>query len=110
MNYLHKNLAHGQWFKFNFFEQMANIGSEIERTISWRKKNNEKMSKMAFERGLELLDITIADIKNRQRLKELCRTREVLADYFWFDNEYKSTDELWQKYFYAFNWAARRDK
>jgi hypothetical protein len=52
---------------------------------------------------LELLDFTIADPKNKSKLKELLRAREALADHFFFDNEYNSTDEIWQKYFFAFN-------
>jgi hypothetical protein len=85
---------------------MANVGSEIERTINWRKKNKD-YSQKAFERALELLDLTIADSKNIKRLKELLRLREMLADYFVFDNGYHSTDKGWQKYFYSFNYAAR---
>lgn len=107
MNYHHKNLAKSKWQKLSFMEQMANIGSEVERTISWRKKGNLEYSKLAFERALELLDLTIFDKKNRSRLKELCRVREALIDYFVFDNEYKSTDRDWRNYFYAFNYAAR---
>lgn len=96
-----------RWFKLTFFEQMANIGSEVERTISWKTKGNLEYSQIAFERALELLDLTIADKRNIKRLKELLRVREALADYFEFDNEYKSSDKLWQNYFYPFNWAAR---
>lgn len=103
----HKQMASGHWFELSFFEQMANIGSEVERTISWKAKNNPEYSRMAFERALELLDLTIADKRNIKRLKELLRVREALADYFEFDNEYRSTDKLWQNYFYPFNWAAR---
>ena len=33
-------------------------------------------------------------------------SEEALVDYFICDNEYGSTDELWQKYFYHFNYAA----
>ena len=106
MNYQHKNLAEGRWFKLSFFEQMANVGSEVERAINWRKRNPD-YSRLASDRALELLDLTIADIKNRKRLKELARLREVMADYFYFDNTYKSTDQNWRSYFYAFNYAAR---
>ncbi|MBU2036638.1 hypothetical protein KJ866_00295, partial [Patescibacteria group bacterium] len=60
-----------------------------------------------FERALELLDLTIDDDKNKKRLRELLRVREVMADYFQFDNIYGSTDKSWQNYFYAFNYAAR---
>jgi len=110
MEYQHKNLAGGRWKKLSFFEQMANIGSEIERTIKWKNKNNVKYSQMAFERALELLDLTIENEKNKSRLKELSRVREVLADHFCFENIYQSTDKSWQKYFYAFNFAARINK
>lgn len=107
MNYMHKNLASGQWRKLSFFEQMANIGSEVERTMSWKNKGSVDYAGRAFERALELLDLTIADNKDISRLKELTRLRESLVDYFSFDNEYKSSDKKWHNYFFSFNWAAR---
>lgn len=107
MEYQHKELAGGRWQEFSFLEQMANIGSEVERAIKWKNKGNERYSRMAFERGLELLDFTIEDRKNLRRLKELARLREALVDYFAFSNIYGSSDEKWQKYFYAFSFAAR---
>ncbi len=103
----HKELAQGRWFTMPLCEQMANVGSEIERTIKWRNKGNDEYSRMAFFRALELLDLTIADPRHRGRLKEICRTREALADKFYFDNTYKSTDESWRKYFLQFTIAAR---
>ena len=111
MSYQHKQLSGGRWFELTFFEQMANIGSEVERTILWRNKNKEYSIK-SVERALELLDLTIADDKNRSifRLKELLRLREVLVDYFYFDNQFSSSDKLWRNYFYAFNYAARMNK
>jgi hypothetical protein len=107
-DFQHKNLASGRWFGMNFLEQMANIGSEVERTILWREKNKE-YSQKAFDRALELLDLTIADKKNssKQKLKELLRLRETLADYFEFDNQYRSSDNSWRNYFYGFNYASR---
>ena len=107
MNYQHKDLANNRWQRLSFLEQMANIGSEVERAILWQRKN-KKYCQLAFERGLELLDFTIADPKNRSRLKELVRLREVLVDYFMGKNQYSSSDKLWRNYFYPFNYAARR--
>ncbi len=98
-----------RWLKFSLAEQMANIGAEIGRAINWRKKG-ESESRAFFERGLELLDLTIGDPKNKKRLKELLRVRETLADYFCYDNIYGSSDEKWNNYFYAFNYAARIGK
>jgi len=106
MSVFHKNLAASRWQQLAFAEQMANIGSEIERAINWKNKGSEKDFRLAFERALELLDLTIK-ISSGSRLGELLRVREALADYFWFDNDYKSTDALWQNYFFAFTWLVR---
>jgi vacuolar-type H+-ATPase catalytic subunit A/Vma1 len=108
MNAQHKDLAAGRWNSLSFCEQMANVGSEVERAIKWREKRNAQYSQMAFERALELLDLTVADEKNKKRLKELLRLREMLADYFVFENVYQSSDRSFQNYFSAFNFAARR--
>jgi len=94
-----------RWLVFSLAEQMANIGAEIGRAINWRKKGINE-SRAFFERGLELLDLTIEDVKNRKRLAELLRVRECLVDYFCFDNIYGSNDEKWNNYFYGFNYAA----
>ncbi len=106
MKVYHPTLAAGRWFKFSLMEQLANIGSDVERTIQWRKKGDLQYSQSAFERVIELLDLTIADPKNRKRLKEILRTRECLIDYFMYDNQYSFTDEFWQKYFNEFGYAA----
>ncbi len=65
-----------------------------------------KRARHHLKGGLELLDLTIEDSKNKKGLKELCRLRKMLADYFYFDNIYGSSDETWENYFYSFNYAA----
>jgi len=107
MKYQHQQLARGRWEKLSFVEQLANVGSEVERTISWGEKGNRSYSQKAFERTLELMDLTIADSKNKKRLRELTRVREALIDYFFGENQFSSSDQLWRNYFLAFNYAAR---
>ena len=109
MSYQHKQLANGRWFELTFFEQMANIGSEVERSINWSEKNKEYSFK-AVERALELVKLTISDTRNRQRLKELTRLYEVLVDYFYADNKFSSSEKLWHNYFHAFSYAARANR
>ena len=109
MSYQHKNLAVGRWSKLSFFEQMANIGSEVERALNWRLKNNAAYCQQAAERALELMDLTIEGIKDFVRLKELTRLREAIADYFFGPNQFISSDTLWRKYFSPFIYAARRN-
>lgn len=107
MTHQHRELAAGRWNRLSFAEQMANIGSEIERTLSWKRKGRPEISGRAFERALELMDLTIADPKNRTRLRELLRVREAVSDHFYFDNIYRSTPDSWQRYFGSFLIAAR---
>lgn len=107
MNFQHKELANGRWFKLSLIEQMANIGSEVFRAINWRKKGDDNYALAAFERALELFYLTVEDPKNKNRLKEVLRARELFCDYFVGDNQYHSTAESWNKYFYSFNYAAR---
>lgn len=102
----HKELARGRWYKFTLAEQLANIGSEVERTILWKNKKNPDYSNKAFIRTIELLDLTVEDTKNKLRLKEILRLREALVDYFVFDNQFSSSDELWRKYFYPHTYHA----
>ena len=109
MTTFHKDLTIERWQKLSFFEQMANVGAEVGRAINWIK-NDKLRGESALDRGLELLDLTIEDRRNKKRLKELLLVRECLVDYFLFNNDYKSNDVLWGNYFYAFNYAARLNK
>ena len=88
---------------------MANIGSEVERALNWRAKNNALYSQQASERALELLDLTLASVKELPRLKEVARVREALVDYLIGTNQYRSTESSWKKYFFSFTYAARKN-
>ena|SRR3989338_5895144 len=107
MNYQHKDLAIGRWKRLSFPEQMANIGSEVERALSWQAKNNTAYSQKAFERALELLDLTLDSATDYARLKEVARVREAVADYFAGLNQFNSTGVSWQKYFMPFAYLVR---
>ncbi len=109
MNYQHKSLASGRWSKFSFVEQMANIGSEVERALNWRTKNNADYSQRALERAFELIDLTLKDVKSSARIKELTLLKESLEDYFLGTNQFMSTEASWRKYFYCFTYAARKN-
>ncbi len=106
----HKSLADGRWQNLTFLEQMANIGSEVERAIRWKNSSNAGSFNRAVDRMLELIDLTAADPANRHRLKELMRVRELLVDFLLYDCDYRSTDVMWKKYFAGFAYAARRGR
>jgi hypothetical protein len=99
-------MAAGRWQAFSLVEQLANVGSEVERALSWAAWGNAEYSRNAFERGQKLMEFTIADPKHRGRLRELTRLREVLLDCFLEDNEYESPPENRHSYFHAYGMAA----
>jgi len=98
-NIQHRKQSKGDWQKKTFLEQMANIGSEVYRAINWRKKGNEEYAQLAFERSLELFDLSKSSNLTYPQYKELLRMREMWVDYFKYDNEYNSTEEWINKYF-----------
>jgi hypothetical protein len=109
MNYKHKALAAGRWDRFPFIQQMANIGSEVERALNWQDKGNRIYCQKAFERALELLNLTIENQTIPSHLKELTRLREAIIDYFFGTNQFMSTNESWKKYFLPFAFFARKN-
>lgn len=109
MSCQHKELSAGRWKELSFLEQMANIGSEVERALNWQAKNNPDYCKKAVERALELLDLTIDCFNDFPHLKELLRAKEALLDYFFGKNEFASSDSLWRKYFFSFAYACRKN-
>ncbi len=109
MSVQHKDLASGRWGRMPFVEQMANIGSEVERALNWQAKHNAAYSQKAYERALELVDLTLDSAKGFSRLKELARLREAIVDYFSGTNQFVSSENSWRKYFSHFTYAARRN-
>lgn len=110
MTYQHKNLASGRWKDLNFCEQMANVGSEVERALNWREKNNVEYSQKALDRALELLSLTINSVNKKTYLKELTRIRECLLDFFLGENLYKWDNVSIRKFFYYFGLKARNEQ
>jgi len=109
MNLQHKELAKGRWGQLSFLEQMANIGSEINRALNWKKKGNDTYCQKAVDRALELVTLTLENVIISSHYKELTRLREALVDYFFGTNQFSSTDTLWKNYFDHFAYAARKN-
>lgn len=103
----HTTLTQEAWSKTSIVFQLANIGSEIERTISWKQKGNVEYSRKAFYRALELIYLSSSGPLTRPQQKEFTRMRELLVDWHMGTNKWHSTDAMWQKYFLAFAVASR---
>jgi hypothetical protein len=108
MSYQHRLLAAGRWKQFSFLEQMAHVGSEVERALQWRARQHAPYGDQAAERALELLDLTLDAGHSFPRLKEASRLREALVDYFFGTNQFQSTEASWRAYFSSFASAARQ--
>ncbi len=108
MKFQHQSLAEGRWFNFSLAEQLGNIGSEVSRAI--RARGNEKRFDAAVSRALELFYLTISDPRWCKRLKELTRARELFCAAVLGSNEYDTTLEDLDRYFYYFAYAARSNR
>lgn len=108
MTVQHRELASGRWNELSLVEQLGHIGSEVERALKWKEKNNPDYCMRAFERALELLDLTLACPAHRHRLREIARTREILVDFFYGENQFTTTGKSLSAYFLRFAYAARR--
>jgi hypothetical protein len=92
-------------------EQLGNAGADVGRAIRAKASGNESRFRPAFDRALELLDLTIADPKlSSPRRQEVARAREVVCDYLVGDNVYGSTAADLDAWFTSFAMAARRDR
>jgi hypothetical protein len=106
----HLDLAAGRWHELSLAEQLGNIGSEISRAVRWQTRN-PVVAQGALGRALDLFGLTLDDPRHRRdraRLREIARAREVVADFFAGPNQYGSTAATLQKYFDAYAVMARR--
>lgn len=101
----HQSLAAGRWSTFSLAEQLGNIGSEVNRAMRARGDTNRYNN--AVSRALELFELTISDPRWRKRLKELTRARELFCAAVLGSDEYKTSLEDLDRYFYYFALAAR---
>ena len=101
-----KQLAAGRWHSLSLMEQLGNVGSDVARAARYYGKDQQRCEQ-AFERALELLDLTIADSRWKGRLKELTRARELLCDAMFGGTTYGSDLASLDRYFFHFAMAAR---
>lgn len=100
----HNQLAAGRWHTLSLVEQLANVGSDVARAARWYGKDQQRCEQ-AFERALELLDLTIADVRWKGRRREL--TRALLCDAMFGGQTYGSDLASLDRYFFHFAMAAR---
>lgn len=105
----HAGLAAGRWSSLSLAEQLANVGSEVDRAIKAHEAGRRDRRDAAVDRGLELFDLTAADPRWRgARRREVLRAREEFCALFWGEDQRASDPESLSRYFLPFALAARR--
>jgi len=113
MQIIHKELASGRWFTMTLAEQLANIGSEVYRSINWFRKNDKERFQKAFERALELFDLTLDDERWKMRTKEITRSRELFCSLLTASELYPDLElqfDSMNRYFLQFGIYANMNK
>jgi len=99
-----------RWQELSLVEQLANIGSEVYRVKMWQGKD-KKLFENSVLRALDLFYLTLSDPKNKERLKEIARAKELFLDAVYNGaKEYKTTLDDLDKYFYQFALLLSRNK
>jgi hypothetical protein len=100
-----------RWRRFTISEQLANVGSEVERAIRSHQAGQQTRFDNALTRALALFDLTATDERWRgRRRREILRAREEFCRLF-FD-PVVSPDSVagLTRYFLAFAVNARRTR
>lgn len=105
----HPGLAAGRWTTLTLADQLANVGSEVDRAIgAWEAQRSDRFDR-ALTRALELFDLTAGDDRWRgPRRREILRAREEFCRLF-FDGGYvRGAARALSIYFLRFAVLARR--
>ena len=92
---LHKNLDGRKWETFDNGKQLLMIANELNRAKNWIITEDLEEITNCYERAFELLDLTISITRNKNKLKELLRFREMLAiQYVSKEKHIRKTEQL----------------
>ena len=98
-----------RWGTLTVAEQLAHVGSEVERALRAHEARNDARRDFAIARALELFDLTVADPRWRgPRRREILRARENFCGQLFVDRPLAGSAAGLRKYFLAFAILARR--
>jgi len=105
----HVELAAGRWKALTLAEQLAHVGSEVDRAIvAWEVQRPDRFDK-ALARALELFDLTARDDRWRgHRRREILRAREEFCRLFFEDHPPAGAAHTLSNYFLRFAVLARQ--
>lgn len=92
-------------------EQLAHVGSEVERAIRAHAAGNASRFEISLARALELFDLTAADARWRgPRRREILRAREEFCRLFFSATPPEDSASGLQQYFLYAAVAANRQR
>lgn len=104
----HAEAAAGGWDRLSLVEQLAHIGSEVERAIRAHDAGRRARWEAALDRALELFDLTARDPRWRgHRRQEVLRAREEFCRLFFGESPPSGSAAGLRRYFLHFAIAAR---
>ncbi|MEO5903589.1 MAG: DUF5674 family protein [Gemmatimonadaceae bacterium] len=108
---LHAALASGGWSEMTLAEQLANVGSEVDRAIRASRSGRAARFENALDRALELFDLTAADDRWRgPRRREVLRAREEFCRLFFDADVHPDSASGLSRYFLQFATLARASR
>ncbi|HXV90450.1 MAG TPA: hypothetical protein VD707_03725 [Gemmatimonadales bacterium] len=97
-----------RWGTLTIAEQLAHVGSEVERTLRAHESRSASRRDHALDRALELFDLTAADPRwHGPRRREILRTREDFCGHVLGESPPAASVGL-RRYFLAWAVLARR--
>lgn len=101
-----------RWYGMTFFDQLGNTGVEVGRVLSAKESGDQAKFDSAVWRMEELFAMMKADPRwhKSRRLREVGRAQELVKDLVFGSNEYHSTPESLNAYFYPFMVLANEER
>jgi len=107
----HTASAAGGWQELTLMEQLANVGSEVERAIRAHQAGRESRWEGALVRALELFDLSARDPRwHGPPRREILRAREEFCRLFFDPSVPADAPQSLRRYFLHFAVAARRGR
>lgn len=111
MAFMHSPALQERWATFSIFEQLGNVGSEVHRTLTAKARGDTRSAQLAFDRAIELIDLTMVDARWRYpRKKEVGRARELFCAAMVGEDTYHTDLDSLDRYFMQFAIAAQRQR
>lgn len=101
-----------RWSKLSIFEQMGNIGSEVGRSITAKRRGDDEAFDGALDRALDLFNATAEVLveQHSPRVREVLRARDQYLQLFYGDTDSFDDAPALEKYFMQFAIAARSQR